>query len=227
MEVQNNLDINERFHFWDQKIEEAVKEEKIELSLMFESIREYVRNQRTVCNRMERTGQERVRDNFPDVVFFEQDNSAFGMDLYIRILPDTPAEGEEFGESVEDEGVKIGSIRFDVKTLENLPRQNVHPDALKINGEVGRQNGIEVPDPSSVEKKVMGSMVDILRGYDKLSFAYTPFVMMVRRATSLDLSQVHVDADPGMLTWKIKAVAGGYVMSAEMDFGAIKEYFNL
>ncbi len=224
MEIRNSLDINQRFQFWDQKLEQAVKDEKLELSLMFESIREYVRNQRTVCNRLERTGQERVRDNFPDVVYFNEDDSLFGMDLFIRVLPDTPVEGEE---PVVDEGVKIGSIYFETKTLENLPRANIHPDALKMDGKVVLQNGIEVTDMSSIEKKVMQSMVDILRGYDRLSFVYTPFVMMIRRATSLDLTHVRVDADPGMLTWKIKAVAGSHVMSAEMNFGAIKEYFNL
>lgn len=225
----HHLEITDRFGFWNEKVEKARTDEKIELSLLFEALREYVRTQRNICKRLDKATNTDTQKNYPDVIFWSEDDVVFGMDMHVAI------EGEEVeGEDgvmtfVEGQDVKFANLTFTLLDADNpeLPTANLFAEPLLIDGkEVMTEDGV-MKDPTSLDNQIRDSMVSVMRGWDRLSFAYTPYVMMMARLTSIGLEHVNAEADPGQLTWKMRAVAGPYLVETELNFGAVVDWFKM
>lgn len=225
----HHLEITDRFAFWNDKVEKARVDEKIELSLLFEALREYVRTQRNICKRLDKATNTDTQKNYPDVIFWEDGDKVFGMDMHVAI-EGSETQGEN-GETVVTEGqdVKFANLTFTLldPTNPQLPTANLFADDLVMDGEVIRTDGGVMKDPTSLDNKIRDSMVSVMRGWDRLSFAYTPYVMMMARLTSVGLDHVNAEADPGQLTWKMSAVVGPYLVETELNFGAVVDWFKM
>lgn len=225
----HHLDITDRFAFWNEKVETSRADEKIELSLLFEALREYVRTQRNICNRLDKATNTETQKNYPDVIFWAEGDTAFGMDMHVAV-EGGETQGED-GETVVVEGqdIKFANLTFTLLDPENpqVPTANLFADDLLINDEKIMAEGVAMKDPVSLDDKIRDSMVSVMRGWDRLSFAYTPYVMMMTRLTSVGLEHVNAEADPGQLTWKMNAVCGPYLVSTELNFGAVVDWFKM
>lgn len=225
----HHLDITDRFAFWNDKVEKARTDEKIELSLLFEALREYVRTQRNICKRLDKATNTETQKNYPDVIFWEDGDKVFGMDMHVAV-EGSETQGED-GEVVVTEGqdIKFASLTFTLRDPDSsdLPVANLFADDLYVDGKLITTDDGVMKDPTSLDNKIRDSMVSVMRGWDRLSFAYTPYVMMMTRLASVGLEHVNAEADPGQLTWKMEAVVGPYLVETELNFGAVVDWFNM
>lgn len=225
----HHLDITDRFAFWNDKVEKARTDEKIELSLLFEALREYVRTQRNICKRLDKATNTETQKNYPDVIFWEDGDKVFGMDMHVAV-EGSETLGED-GEVVVTEGqdIKFASLTFTLRDPDSsdLPVANLFADDLYVDGKLITTDDGVMKDPTSLDNKIRDSMVSVMRGWDRLSFAYTPYVMMMTRLASVGLEHVNAEADPGQLTWKMEAVVGPYLVETELNFGAVVDWFNM
>lgn len=228
MELQY-LEQSDRFKLWDSKVEKARTDEAIELSLLFEVLREYVRTQRSICVRLNKASGTETQKNYPDVIMTTDDDSAFGMDMLVGIdESEIPATDDKPAVVIPSQEIIFAKVLFTRITDDTvLPEGNIIPDDLVMDGERVMSDGIAMKDPLSMDSKIRDSLVSVMRGWDRLSFAYTPYVMMITRLSSIGLERVHAEADPGQLTWTLTAVSGPYLVTTELNFGALVEWFKL
>lgn len=193
------MTISERLAHWDQQEDLARKDDRIELALIFESLRELARNQRVVDIRQRPVEVEGI-STYCDIIHETRDFSSFGLDLLVQTDDTGVAEPLEYGH-----------VRFTkLQPGQTLPEQNLDT----------------AEDAPIADKQIIESLTSVLRGSDHLSFIYTPFVMMVQRLLSVDLDHVHVVNSPELQTWKLQARAGEYLAELDYDFGKVLEYFG-
>lgn len=215
------VDMAGRFTFWNEKVEKARADEKIELSLLYEAVREYVRTQRSICVRMDTAvdKKESTKNNFSDTIFSSEDDSVFGMEMHLCVN-----EGDEEG-STDD--VKFASIMVEKIDGQTIPEANIIPPDFMAEIAKGAENNEPLKDMLSASSAIRNTLVAVLRGFDRLAFAYTPFVMMITRLTVLDLENIHVESDPGQLEWSMTTTTDDRLITVNLHFGEMVKYFNM